>query len=58
MDSNTKNVQEHKFQWMGIKVHFRWNVRVNELEERSTYISHAEKQRRGRKIKIKMNRRQ
>ena len=56
MDSKTKNVQEHKFQWMGIKVNLRWKVRVNELEERSTYISQAEKQRRGRKIRIKMNR--
>ena len=43
MDSQTKNVHQHKFQWMGIKVNLRQKIKVNELEERSMYISHSEK---------------
>ena len=43
MDPKTKNVHQHKFQWMGIKVNLRQKIKVNELEERSMYISHSEK---------------
>ena len=43
MDSKTKNVHQHKFQWMGIKLNLRQKIKVNELEERSMYISHSEK---------------
>ena len=43
MDFKTKNVHQHKFQWMGIKVNLRQKIKVNELEERSMYISHSEK---------------